>query len=185
MATTYKGYIDQSGLDIYRSTKIKIPKPELYVIYTGDRQSKPNEISLKEEFFENEDDLAIDVKVKMLYGTNENDVISQYVTFTKVYDEQRRLYGRTKKTIEETIRICKNKDILKEYLESREQEVVDMLMTLFDEEQIMKNHDASLTRELMVTNIQSVMEELKVSAERAMEILRIPTAEQSALKKMI
>ena len=38
----------------------------------------------------------------------------------------------------ETIRICKDRNVLKEYLESKEREVVDMMMTLFDEEQILK-----------------------------------------------
>jgi hypothetical protein len=86
--------------------------------------------------------------VKVLYGDEtSNDVVSQYVTFTKVFDEQRKKYGRTKQAIVETIRICKDKDVLKEYLESREQEVVTMMMTLYDEEQIMKNHDAALLRE--------------------------------------
>ena len=36
------------------------------------------------------------------------------------------------------------------------------MMTLFDEEQIMKNHDATLTRELMITNIKNAMAELKI-----------------------
>ena len=43
-------------------------------------------------------------------------------------------YGRTKEAVLETIRICKNRKILKEYLESREKEVVDIMMTLFDQE---------------------------------------------------
>ena len=38
----------------------------------------------------------------------------------------------------ETIRICKDRNVLKEYLENREKEVVDMMMTLFDDEQILK-----------------------------------------------
>ena len=42
----------------------------------------------------------------------------------------------------ETIRICKDRNVLKEYLESRENEVVNIMMTLFDEETIMKNYEA-------------------------------------------
>ncbi len=40
--------------------------------------------------------------------------------------------------VTETIRICKDRNVLKEYLESREQEIVDIMMTLFDDEQILK-----------------------------------------------
>lgn len=39
---------------------------------------------------------------------------------------------------------CKERNVLKEYLESREGEVITMMMTLFDQEQIMKNHDATI-----------------------------------------
>ena len=58
--------------------------------------------------------------------------------FSKVYDEQRKLYRNTKQAVTETIRICKDSNVLKEYLESKEQEVVDIMMALFDDEQILK-----------------------------------------------
>ena len=147
IATTYQKYIDERNLDVYTSKKVKLPKPELYVIYTGNRKTRPKKLQLSKEFFPDEADIALDIKVKMIYGDNEDDIIGQYVLFTKVYDEQRNLYGRTQKAIEETIRICKERNVLKEYLENREGEVVTMMMTLFDHEQIMKNHDASIRRE--------------------------------------
>ncbi len=101
---------------------MNIPKPELYVIYTGDKKDIPNTISLSEEFFDGEK-IAIDAEVKVLYQENEKDIIGQYIIFCKVYNEQRKLYGNTKKAVTETIRICKNRNVLKEYLESKEQEV--------------------------------------------------------------
>ncbi len=58
--------------------------------------------------------------------------------FSKVYDEQRKLYRNTKQAVTETIRICKDRNVLKQYLESKEQEVVDIMMALFDDEQILK-----------------------------------------------
>ena len=102
---------------------------------------------MSEEFFLGVEDLCMEIKVKMIYGTENNDIISQYVYFSKVYNEQRKLHGSTRKTVEETIRICKDANVLKEYLESREGEVITMMMTLFDHEQIMKNHDARIRRE--------------------------------------
>ena len=162
IATTYQKYIDERNLDLYTSKKVEIPKPELYVIYTGDRKTRPTELQLSKEFFPDATELALDVKVKMIYGDNKDDILGQYVLFTKVYDEQRKLYGRTRKAIEETIRICKERDVLKEYLESREGEVVTMMMTLFDHEQIMKNHDASIRRE-------AAEEATKIATEKANE----------------
>ena len=114
-----------------------MPIPELYVIFTGERKNIPDTISLSKEFFGGAE-IAIDVEVKVLYQENEKDIIGQYIIFSKVYNEQRKLYGNTKQAVTETIRICKDRNVLKEYLESREQEVVDIMMTLFDDEQILK-----------------------------------------------
>ena len=46
----------------------------------------------------------------------------------------------TEQTVKETIRICKDRNILKQYLISREKEVVTIMMSLFDDEQIMKTY---------------------------------------------
>lgn len=170
LATTYQNYIDEKSLDLYASKKIEIPKPELYVIYTGNRKDRPKELWLSKEYFPNNPNLALDVKVKMIYGDKEDDIIGQYVLFTKVYDEQQKIYGRTKKAIVETIRICKQRNILKEYLESREKEVVTMMITLFDNEQIMKNHDATIRREATekaIINIITVYKEVNGTREDA------------------
>lgn len=70
----------------------------------------------------------------MLYGDGNGDIISQYVTFTKIYQEQARLLGRTVEAVQETIRICKDKDVLREYLAAHEKEVVSIMMTLFSQE---------------------------------------------------
>jgi len=40
------------------------------------------------------------------------DIINQYIIFCKVFDEQRKLYGMTEQTVKETIRICKDRNIL-------------------------------------------------------------------------
>ncbi len=95
--------------------------------------------SLKEEFFDGKD-ICIDVKVKMVYDGRDGDIISQYVEFTKVCNGQTEVYGRTRKAIQEAVRICRDKNVLKEYLESREQEVVDMMMELYDEQEILKSY---------------------------------------------
>ena len=133
LANTWKEYIQNKKLNIYGSGGMSLPKPELYVIYTGERKERPEWISLSEEFFPGQE-CFVDVKVRMLYDGKEGDILNQYVTFTKIYNEQVKEYGRTKEAVLETIRICKNRKILKEYLESREKEVVDIMMTLFDQE---------------------------------------------------
>lgn len=99
---------------------MEFPEPELYVLYTGPKTISKTEISLSEEFFAGKP-IAIDAKVKVIITGKNNDIITQYVLFTKVIDEQRNLYkNNTQTAITETIRICKDKNILKEYLENHE-----------------------------------------------------------------
>ena len=136
---TYHNYFERTKQSLYKSKKVQIPMPELYVIYTGDRKTKPSEISLSQEFFDGKE-CCLDVKVKMIYDGKEGDIINQYVLFTKVCNEQIALYGRTQKSILEAIRICKDRNVLREYLESREKEVVDIMMVLYDNEEIMRSY---------------------------------------------
>ena len=139
LVQTYREYFSETRQNIYNSKKLRMPKPEVYVIYTGDRKTRPEEISFAGEFFGGEQ-VCLDLKVKMIYDGREGDIISQYVAFTKVCNEQVKAYGRSRKAIKETIRICKDKNVLKEYLESREQEVLSMLMELYDQEEVMRSY---------------------------------------------
>lgn len=150
-AKTLKEYIDEKSIDLYTTRKASVPKPEFYVVYTGERKTKPKTINLADEFFEGKE-TGIDVTVNMLYGETD-DIIGEYVTFTKVYNEQCKIHGRTEQAVRETIRICKDKNVLKEYLESREKEVIDMMVTLFDEEKIMKAHDKTILEQGVVEGI--------------------------------
>lgn len=49
--------------------------------------------------------------------------------------------------IKETIRICKDRNILREYLISREKEVVTIMTSLFDDEHIMEIYAKDMARE--------------------------------------
>ncbi len=139
LAQSYHEYFERTSQSLYKSTKVKMPKPELYIIYTGNRGRKPDIISLSKEFFDGAD-IDIEVRAKVIYESDTEDIINQYIIFCKVFDEQRKLYGMTERTVKETIRICKDRNILKEYLINREVEVVTIMMSLFDDEQIMKTY---------------------------------------------
>ena len=139
LAQTYHDYFERTNQNLYKSKKVKMPKPELYVVYVGNHKNIPDEISLSKEFFGGAD-IAIDVKVKVICENDTDSIINQYIIFSKVYDEQRTKYGRTKKAITETIRICKDRNVLREYLEDREKEVVSIMMSLYDEEEVMRSY---------------------------------------------
>lgn len=133
LAHIWNEYIENTKQNRYGSKKLIVPRPELYVIYTGDRKTRPEWIRLSEEFFEGNKEF-LEVNVKVLYGEGKDDIISQYVDFTKVYNEQVKLHGKTREAVLETIRICKDRNVLKEYLSGREKEVISIMMGLFDQE---------------------------------------------------
>ncbi len=120
LAHIWNEYIENTKQNRYGSKKLIVPRPELYVIYTGDRKTRPEWIRLSEEFFEGNKEF-LEVNVKVLYGEGKGDIISQYVDFTKVYNEQVKLHGKTREAVLETIRICKDRNVLKEYLSEREE----------------------------------------------------------------
>ena len=177
---TYHDYFKRTNQNLYGSKKVNMPKPELYMIYTGDRKNIPDTIALSKEFFDGVK-IAIDAEVKVLYQENENDIIGQYIIFSKVYNEQRKLYGNTKQAITETIRICKDRNVLKEYLESREQEVVDIMMTLFDDEQIMKAY----AEDIKNSEARKTAERMMRDGEKLEKIARyVPSLSMKELKEL-
>lgn len=167
---TYNEYFKEHKANLYSSTKVEMPRPELYVIFTGKRSEKPEYITLSEEFFGGQE-CGIDAKIKVIYDGREGDIINQYVVFTKICKEQVAVYGRSREAILETIRICKDRNVLKEYLESREKEVVDIMMALYDEEEIMERYVESEKNEVAIRTFVETCQELEVSVAETMQRL--------------
>ena len=134
-AKTWQRHLSDLGENLYASRRVKLPEPELYVIYTGDRKNRPSELSLSKVFFDSKE-CAVEVRARVIYGEGEGDIITQYVTFCKVLKEQVKLHGMTRKALRETIRLCKDRGVLREYLEKREVEVMDIMTMLFDQETV-------------------------------------------------
>ena len=135
LMNTCQEYFTKRKIQLYGSSKTQMPKPELYVIYTGEEGNHPDVLSLKDEFFP-DTDCCIEAKVKVIYLRNSNDIINQYIGFCRVFNEQVALYGRTLKAAKEIVRICRDMDLLSDYLGEREMEVEGIMLALFDQEQV-------------------------------------------------
>ena len=172
---TYDNYLKATKQNLYSSKRITMPKPELYVIYVGERKDVPDTISLSENYFGGEK-LSIDAEVKILY--HEDNIIGQYTIFSKVYSEQRKRYGNTKAAVSETIRICKDRNVLKAYLESREQEVMDIMMMLYDDDWIKEVYEKEIAdnaaREAMrKADIAAAKDKIATATETAKRLIQI------------
>ena len=130
LAETYRRYLAETVQSEHSSSKVKIPKPELYVVYSGERKC-PEVVSFSDTFFGGES--PVELKVRVL---NEVDmtIYGQYIGFCKVFDEQRKIHQDSIRCAKETIRVCIEKGYLVSYLQEHEKEVVDMMSELFDEE---------------------------------------------------
>ena len=61
-------------------------------------------------------------------------------------DEQREKYGLTQQAIDETIRTCIAGNVLALFLASRQKEVLEIMVTLFDQEKIAEIHDYNVAK---------------------------------------
>ena len=143
LAGTYKEYIEEQKLDLYGSHPVEIPRPELYVVYTGDRKEIPEALHLS-GLYQGAGSAQVEVKVLRDDGTG--DILDQYVRFCKIADEQREKYGLTQQAIDETIRICIAENVLAPFLASRQKEVLEIMVTLFDQEKIAEIHDYNVAK---------------------------------------
>lgn len=133
MTDTYMGIIKENETwDIHAMAKLAVPAPEFYVIYTGEK-SVPGQISLRKDFFA-DDAVPLDLQARIISAESTKDIIGQYIIYAHVYDQQIRKYGYNRAAIEETIRICKDRGALKEYLNAHEKEVIDSMVMLFEQE---------------------------------------------------
>ena len=146
VAYSYKNYITAHNLDVYGSKAVKIPKPEFYVVYTGD-EKVPSKIKLSKEFFGGAD-IDLDVRAKVLTKSVKGDVLDQYIEFTHEFDRNRKKFGSADKVASATYEYCMKNGILAEYfIEKGKKEAIGLMKLLFDQETIMRNHEASLVRD--------------------------------------
>ena len=181
LAQSYHEYFQRTSQNYYKSKKVKMPKPELYVIFTGNKGRKPDRISLSKEFFEGAD-IDIEVKAKVIYESNEDDIINQYIIFCKVFNEQTKMHGMTRKAVTETIRICKDRNVLRDYLFKKEKEVVTIMMSLFDEEQIMRSFIKSERHDEARETAERMIKMGKLSIEEI--ALCVPSLSLDELKEL-
>ena len=143
LAKTYNEYIEEHQLSLYREKKVSIPRPELYVIYTGEKEA-PDILRLSDMY---EGAGSADLTVRVLRDGQPGDILSQYVDFCQVANEQVSLYGRTDEALMSTIQLCLEQGILVPFLDSRKKEVVDIMTRLFSQEKAWEMELAAHARE--------------------------------------
>ena len=170
-ADTLLGIIkEHENWDIHNTGKLPLPVPEFYVIYTGERRNVPERISLRRDFF-NDGAASIDLEARVISTESTDDIIGQYIIYAHVYDQQVKIHGRTRKAAEETVRICKDRGALKEYLEAHEKEVVNSMIMLFEQEESVKRYGNRRAAEAQIATLSNLVTKGTITVETAAQEL--------------
>lgn len=163
LAETYRRYLDETVQSVHSHAKVRLPRPELHVIYTGTAHV-PEEISFNDTYFDGQS--PVDVRVKVFHSVDAS-LCGQYVGFCRVFDEQRAHFKDGIECAKETIRICKERGYLTEYLSKRETEVINMMSIIFDEDYQREQYDKSRFMEGKIEG------KIEGKAETALNLLRL------------
>ena len=170
LAALWQKYIRHSRQSLYGTKVLSLPIPEFYVVYTGKRKEHPREITLRNDILDGIE-AGIDLRVRVLYGDDEDNILNQYIMFCKTWDEQsgKVKYGKTLKAVEETIRICIENNVLKDYLIREREEVIDIMEKLWSQEQILLDYVESEKREAAAKAAEEARAEARAEAAKAAE----------------
>lgn len=184
LSESYRRYLNKTQQSEHTYKRIELPKPELYIIYTGDRDV-PDEISFNEDYFNGEG--PIDIKVKILKQPGTDTIYGQYIGFCKVYDEQRKIHKNKIECIKETIRICEERGYLTEFLGEHKKEVYTMMSELFDEEYQRNQYDIAvkrIEREEGRVKLLKKLSKLSNSIKQLSEMFEMPESKIESLITM-
>ena len=140
LSETLKNYIIDSSEnknlnELYNTKPRIIPKIKLFVVYTGDKMMQDHDLHLKDVMVENDIISDIDMKVRVLCTGNKKSILGQYILFTQIYTKQKKECKDIETAVKNTIEICMNDEILKEYLDYRKMEVQEMITAFMTQEE--------------------------------------------------
>ena len=124
---------------LYNEQMIPLPKPEFFVIYNGKApEQEYREMKLSSAFEGDDSMLELVVKVyNVNEGKNEGllkrcEFLNNYCIFINRVRYNLGLGMGIREAIVEAVRYCESQDVMKEYLESKEWELMDMIDFEFD-----------------------------------------------------
>jgi hypothetical protein len=155
-AQTIKDYVRRRRLDLYGPAPVRVPKPELYVVYTG-RREVPGTLTLSDVLFGGER-AGIESEVRVLREADSSPA-GQYIDFARTLDGYREALGPNEDAVRGAIADCVGRGVLAEYLTDHETEVVGIMITLYDEEEVARIHQEAVERELLERGLRRGIEQ--------------------------
>ena len=133
VAELLRRYMEPEKRKIYGSELIKLPAPEFYVFYDGnDTSFEQQTLRLSDAFRAPSDKLELIVNIYNLAdGMNESlkeqcKPLKEYSIFSNHYKQLRKQRLPIDEAVSATIKYCINNNVMKDYLQHNESEVIDM-----------------------------------------------------------
>ena len=127
----------------YRTTLVKIPTPEFYVFYNGEKEQPLEQVlSLSDAFMNPAGENSVELKVKVININSDKahevldkcGILKEYSQFISTV----RKYSEEERAIKKAIKECIEKGILADYLKRKGSEVENMLIAEYSYEEDMQ-----------------------------------------------
>ena len=127
----------------YRTTLVKIPTPEFYVFYNGEKEQPLEQVlSLSDAFMNPAGENSVELKVKVININSDKahgildkcGILREYSQFISTV----RKYSEEESAIKKAIKECIEKGILADYLKRKGSEVENMLIAEYSYEEDMQ-----------------------------------------------
>ena len=147
-AKMYEKYIKQRGFDLYSTTLKKIPTPQFYVFYNGDKETEDRvELKLSDAFVrpvaEGEFEwTAIMLNINKGHNTellHKCETLNEYSLFIDKIKEGIKSGMDIEPAVNVAVDWAIHNGVLSEYLSLHKSEVVGMILTEYDEKKVMEN----------------------------------------------
>ena len=170
LVQAWRRLAQEKGWSVFATPAIPLPEPKLYVVYTGSAEQRPSLLKLSEVYFGGRD-VPIELEVKVVRGHN-GDILEQYVRFTEILNEAVKEHGRTRAAAQQIIQRCREESILVSYIAERgSTEMIDMLTSVFDEEEAQRVYVKDLLRKETAGLTKQVADQKEQLAEKDQQLI--------------
>ena len=171
---------------IYSQTPIKLPAPHFYVFYNG-QEEKPEqyELKLSDNFIVPSSALELTATVfninydKSKSILQKSQVLHDYSFFVdKVRGNMKEPDTDLNHAIKDAMDYCIANDVMAKFLSANYGEVFDMVCLQWNQEDAIKYAKDESAEQEKISNLRSIIKNMKLSVEQAMNALDIPTTDQ-------
>lgn len=191
LAEIYRQYVDMDS--VYKKELIVLPAPKFYVFYNGDVEMPDRwTLQLSDAFGERKGDIELAVEAVNINDAPRRPILQKchalksYSVFVAQVREHVRNGSVLELAVRDAVQYCISHDYLGDYFRQKQQEeVFDMLNFAWDQERALKVRAEEAAEKERIFSIRNLMKNLQWTAEKAMDALSIPKAEQARYKELL